>query len=67
MKAKNIGENIKKYREEKGYTRIQFAELIDRTYNTLRNYECGNIVPSPYALTVMAITLGVSVQDILRD
>ena len=67
MRAKNIGENIKKYREEKGYTRKQFAELIDRSYNTLRNYECGNMVPSSYALTVMAITLGVSVQDILRD
>ena len=62
-----VGNNIKKYREEKGYTRKQFAELIDKTYNTLRNYECGNIVPSPYALTVMAITLEISVQDILRD
>ena len=67
MRAKNIGQNKKKYREEKGYTRKQFAELIDKTYNTLRNYECGNTVPSPYALTVMAIVLGVSVQDILRD
>ena len=67
MRAKNIGENIKKYREEKGYTRKQFAELIDRSYNTLRNYECGSSNPSPYALTVMAITLGVSVQDILTN
>ena len=67
MRAKIIGENIKKYREEKGYTRKQFAELIGKAYITLRNYECGNTAPSPYALTVMAIVLGVSVQDILRD
>ena len=31
-----VGNNIKKYREEKRYTRKEFAKLIDRSYNTLR-------------------------------
>ena len=35
-----VGNNIKKYREANGYTRKEFAELISRTYNTLRCYEC---------------------------
>ena len=67
MRAKNIGENIKKYREEKGYTKKQLAELVGISYNTIRTYECGSSNPSPYSLSIIAIALGVSVQDILRD
>ena len=62
-----IGDNIKKYREEKGYTRQEFAELIDRTYNTLRCYERGTARPSPSALIKMAIVLDISILDILKD
>jgi transcriptional regulator with XRE-family HTH domain len=61
-----IGDNIRKYREEKGYTRQEFAELIDRTYNTLRCYEYGTARPSPSALMKMAIVLDISILDILK-
>ena len=64
---RNIGENIKKYREEKGYTRRQLAELIGMSYNTVRTYERGEVKPSPYALTLISINLGISLLDILRD
>ena len=43
-----IGSNIKKYREANGYARKEFAELIGRTYNTLRCYECDILTPSIY-------------------
>ena len=61
-----IGSNIKKYREEKRYTRKEFAELIDRSYNTLRCYECDMSTPSSYALLKMAIVLDISMLDILK-
>ena len=62
-----VGNNIKKYREENGYTRKEFAELIDRSYNTLRCYECDIENPSPYALLKMATVLDISILDILKD
>ena len=61
-----IGSNIKKYREEKKYTRKEFAKLIDRSYNTLRCYECDMSTPSSYALLKMAIVLDISMLDILK-
>ena len=61
-----IGNNIKKYREANGYTRKEFAKLIDRSYNTLRCYECDMSTPSSYALLKMAIVLDISMLDILK-
>ena len=61
-----IGSNIKKYREANGYTRKEFAELIDRSYNTLRCYECDTSAPSSYALLKMATVLDISILDILK-
>ena len=48
-----VGNNIKKYREANGYTRKEFAELIGRTYNTLRCYECDIEIPGAYILLKM--------------
>ena len=61
-----VGNNIKKYRKENGYTRKEFAELIDRSYNTLRCYECDIENPSPYVLLKMATVLDISILDILK-
>ena len=61
-----VGNNIKKYREVNGYTRKEFAELIGRTYNTLRCYECDIETPSPYVLLKMATVLDISIVDILK-
>ena len=62
-----IGNNIRKYRKERGYTRRQFAELIDMSYNTLRCYECGTVKPEPSTLLKIAIVLEISIPDILKD
>ena len=62
-----VGNNIKKYREVNGYTRKEFAELINRSYNTLRCYECDIETPSPYILLKMATVLDISILDILKD
>ena len=62
-----VGSNIKKYREANRYTRKEFAKLIDRSYNTLRCYECDIETPSPYVLLKMATVLDISILDILKD
>ena len=62
-----IGDNIRKYREEKGYTKSQLAKLIDRSYDVLRRYEYGTVRPSPSALMKIAIALDISILDILKD
>ena len=62
-----IGNNIKKYREANGYTRKEFAELIGRTYNTLRCYECDISTTSAYILLKMATVLDISILDILKE
>ena len=61
-----IGSNIKKYREEKIYTRKEFAKLIDRSYNTLRCYECDIETPGAYVLLKIATVLDISILDILK-
>ena len=61
-----VGSNIKKYREANRYTRKEFAKLIDRSYNTLRCYECDIETPSPYVLLKMATVLDISILDILK-
>ena len=61
-----VGNNIKKYREAKRYTRKEFAKLIGRTYNTLRCYECDISIPSAYILLKMATVLDISILDILK-
>jgi transcriptional regulator with XRE-family HTH domain len=62
-----IAKNIKKYRIERGYTQKEFAKMIDRAYITVRKYETGDIMPSQYSLLVIAETLGVTREDIVKD
>ena len=62
-----VGSNIKKYREANGYTRKEFAKLIDRSHNTLRCYECDISTPSAYILLKMATALDISILDILKE
>ena len=66
MRSKIIGKNIKNYRIEKGYTQKQFAALINKSYATVRMYECGGVAPSPYSMMVIAQVLEISVCDILK-
>lgn len=66
MKTKRIGENIRKYRKEKGYTQKEFAEKIGRAYGTVRRYEAGRIGPSIGSISIIANALEVSIIDILK-
>ena len=65
MDIKTIAKNIRKYREEKGYTKKELAEKIGRSYITVRRYETGSVKPSAYTLTIIARVLGINMSDIL--
>lgn len=46
LSAKYLGERLKKVRNDKGYTRDQFAKLLGVSRATIQNYENGERSPS---------------------
>lgn len=63
----HIGEVMKKYRLEKGYTQEDMAErlYISRPYYT--SIERGNKVPNILLAGEIAVLLGVTLDELLRD
>ena len=66
MRTKIIGENIKKYRKEKGYTQEELAKKIGKSHITIRKYETGVLGPSAYSMSIIAKVLEISICDILK-
>ena len=60
----NIGENIKKYRKEKGFTQSQLSKLSDIPVITLGRYERGERNPSIDILNKIALALGVQINQL---
>lgn len=59
-----LGEKIKKFRKQKGYTQKQLAEKAGISRNSLIKYENGDMSPSIQILQQIAAALDVSVSDI---
>lgn len=64
-KSLKIGNNIKKYRTEKGLSQKELANLLHMPYSTYSNYENGNRIPSQEQIAKIASVLGVKISDIL--
>ncbi len=62
----NFGNNLKQFRIARGFTREQFAELIDVSARIIYDYEDGFKYPSLGTLIKIAIALNVSLDSILR-
>ena len=60
-----IGSRIKQKREERGYTREQFAELIGKSPRFVANYELGDSGVSLETLKAISTTLGTSTDYLL--
>ena len=61
----SIGDNIKIYREQKGFTQVQLGKEIGKSESSIRKYE-GDIVKPPIdILNKLATALGVSVNNLL--
>lgn len=61
----SMGQNIKKYRKEKGITQNKLGEIIGKKEITIRKYESGDIPPSIEILKEIAKTLEIDVSKLL--
>lgn len=60
-----LGTRIKQKREDRGYTREQFAELIGKSPRFVANYELGDSGVSLETLKTISTTLGTSTDYLL--
>ena len=60
-----IGRRLRQKRDEKGYSREQLAELIDKSPRFIANYESGDSGMSLDTLKAVCIALGTSADYIL--
>lgn len=63
----SIASNLKKYRKKKGVSQDKLSKLADVTYNTIIKLESGATKnPRIETLRLIAVALGVSVDDLLK-
>ena len=63
----NLGEKIKKYREEKKMTQVEVAEVLGVKPATISKYEAGTLEPNIESLKKLAELFGVSVDELLKE
>ena len=62
---RDIGKNIRYYREKKGYSQEQLAQLLFVTRQTVSNYETGRSRPDVKTLVKLAGLLDIDVTDLI--
>lgn len=62
-----IGQNIKKYRKEKGLTQKSLGDIINKKEITVRKYESNDISPSIEILKEISAALGVTINELLGN
>lgn len=60
-----IGERIRKYRKERGWTQSQLAEEADLFTSYISHYEAGIWLPSLLNIIAIADALNVSLDDLV--
>ena len=63
----NIGENIKKYRKEKGMTQEELAQKCGLSKNGLWNYENNKRQPNVKTLNKIIDVLGIKITDLIDN
>ena len=63
---KKLGARIKQIREEKGITQAELANSIGKDQQSLQRLEKGNINPSLYYLSEIAIGLEIDLSQLLE-
>lgn len=63
----NIGENIKQLRKNKGLTQKELGELIGVKAITIRKYESNEREPNIETLNKIAMALGVTINDLVKN
>lgn len=67
LKKKHVGELLKFYRKQKGYTQKELAKKAGISSNSIIRYEGGKIMPNVQVLQQLANSLGVSVNKFLPN
>ena len=66
MDIKNIGQNIKRLRTQKGLTQTSVADAIHVTPQAVSRWETGACYPDLESLINLAVYFDVRVDDLLR-
>lgn len=61
----SIGERIKRYRMDRGWTQLQLARKADLTATCVSFYECDRSVPSLDSLWSLADAFGCSLDELV--
>ena len=61
-----VGQNVRRFRERKGWKQERFAELSGFSQQYISNLECGHRNPTVITVYELATALGVSHIDLLR-
>ena len=64
--AKIFGENIKKYRNEKGLSQQNLADLINKSRATICRFENGELLPNAEEINVICDELGIYESDLFK-
>lgn len=62
-----IGENIKRYRLQRGMTQADLAKRIGKTHSTVSMYESGEILPRMGTLEKIASVFGVPKSELVES
>lgn len=63
----NLGNKIRKYREENKMTQKDIAEILEVEPGTISKYESGILEPSIESIKRLADTFGVTIDELLKD
>ena len=62
----SIGQNIKKYRKEKGYTQRELADLIGVSVQAVSKWENNSAVPDLERIVKMSEIFGISIDELIK-
>jgi transcriptional regulator with XRE-family HTH domain len=66
VRAKEIGAQIRKYREAVGLTQADLADLIGKFNHQVSYYETGQVLPTIITLEKIAEALDISILQLLE-
>ncbi len=56
--------NLKKFRQEKGWTQSQVAEKVTSSKNTISSIETGQFYPTAYLAALLCVALDCKFEDL---
>ncbi|SHH54202.1 Helix-turn-helix [Caloranaerobacter azorensis DSM 13643] len=64
---KKIGERIRYFRNKRGITQVQLADMTSIEQTVISRYENGKIIPPISKLVIIARALEVDISDLLKE